>query len=457
MLETPTPETDRPHSHSHEIAPQCCHIIGVLENAERSLSETAITLIQQADLIIGGRRTLELLKGLFHPNSTQKDLSGQLRMLPQWIEDALAQQQTVVVLASGDPLCHGIGKYLVSKLGTQRCHIHPNLSAHQLAFAELGLAWQHAHICSVHSKDAGEWEKSNKGPQHGLFAVLQAIQQHDLIAVYTSPDNSPDRIARLILEEQQQACWDLHVTEDLLGKQQRVYRGLSAEQAVSMQFVDPNIVILQRRVEQTHKALFGLQDSVYKQRKPDKGLITKREVRAVSLARMQLRRDSIVWDIGAGSGSVGLEAARLCSQGYVYAVEKNPDDAAIAVHNQREQGILNYQLTHDKAPQPLHNWPDPDAVFIGGSGGELQQLIELCLQRLRPDGTLVMNFVTLENLSTATDALSKAQVQWDVTQLQANRSQPILHMHRLAAENPVWIVCAQPRHTEDHNMGGNHD
>ena len=88
MLETPTPETDRPHSHSHEIAPQCCHIIGVLENAERSLSETAITLIQQADLIIGGRRTLELLKGLFHPNSTQKDLSGQLRMLPQWIEDA---------------------------------------------------------------------------------------------------------------------------------------------------------------------------------------------------------------------------------------------------------------------------------------------------------------------------------------------------------------------------------
>ena len=96
-----------------------------------------------------------------------------------------------------------------------------------------------------------------------------------------------------------------------------------------------------------------------------------------------------------------------------------------------------------KAPEGLDDWPDPDAVFIGGSGGELGALIALCLRRLRPGGWLVMNFVTLENLATATQTLQTLGATWDVLQLQATRSKPILQMHRMAAENPVWIVCAQ--------------
>ena len=92
--------------------------------------------------------------------------------------------------------------------------------------------------------------------------------------------------------------------------------------------------------------------------------------------------------------------------------------------------------------------PDPDAVFIGGSGGELPQLIRIVLQRLRPGGRLVMNFVTLENLATATATLSELQADWDVLQLQAARSKPILHMHRMAAENPVWLVCARQHDKE---------
>ena len=189
---------------------------------------------------------------------------------------------------------------------------------------------------------------------------------------------------------------------------------------------------------------FGLADDAYHQRQPDKGLITKQEVRAVSLARLQLRADSRVWDIGAGSGSVGLEAARLCPQGHVWAIEKNEADVAIARQNVQAFGVSNHTLVHGKAPEGLEAWDDPDAVFIGGSGGELAELIALCLRRLRPGGWLVMNFVTLENLATATQALAALQARWDVLQLQAARSKPILHMHRMAAENPVWIVCAQP-------------
>ncbi len=175
-------------------------------------------------------------------------------------------------------------------------------------------------------------------------------------------------------------------------------------------------------------------------------------MRAVSLARLQLHRSSIVWDIGAGSGSVGLEAAQLCTNGYVYAIEKNTADADIVLQNQQQLDIHNFKLFRGKAPQHLNDWPDPDAIFIGGSGGELNELITLCLQRLKKNGWLVMNFVTLENLSVATEALKQMKteenIQWDVVQLQASRSQPILHMHRMNAENPVWIVCAQNQNNQ---------
>ena len=121
---------------------------------------------------------------------------------------------------------------------------------------------------------------------------------------------------------------------------------------------------------------------------------------------------------------------------------------AIARGNVAAFGLSHrHSLTEARAPEGLDALPVPDAVFIGGSGGELAGLITLCLQRLRPGGRLVMNFVTLENLATATAALTQAGAAWgatwDVLQLQAARSKPILAMHRLAAENPVWIVCAE--------------
>ena len=200
---------------------------------------------------------------------------------------------------------------------------------------------------------------------------------------------------------------------------------------------------------------------------------------------------------------MGLEAARLCRHGHVFAIEKNAADADIIRQNHDAFGVANYTLVHDRAPSGMEAWPDPDAVFVGGSGGELPELIRLILRRLRPGGHLVMNFVTLENLATAletlkvlaedagktaadaekpaADAASAARTEsqtspvhesalapspsaaeasgvipaihpalrsatgtlhWDVLQLQAARSKPILHMNRLAAENPVWLVSA---------------
>lgn len=427
--------------------PNPCRIIGVLDDGAASLSATALAHIRNADVLIGGTRTLALLASYAKPGAVQHDLTGTMKQLPGWIAQAREADQRCVVLATGDPLCHGIAPYLAQQLCIGALEILPNLSTLQLACARIGLAWQEAKIVSVHGKDAGEWQAGSL-PGHGLYALAQAVRTHDRLLLLTSPANTPARIARLLLAEGLGGDFQLAVAENLLQPGERVHAQLTPVEAATMVFAPLNVVLLWRSRLRPQPVLFGLSDSAYRQRQPEKGLITKQEVRAVSLARLQLRADSVVWDIGAGSGSVGLEAARLCPQGHVCAIEKNEADVAIAQANHAAAGISNYSLFHGKAPEQLAHWPDPDAVFIGGSGGELQELIRLVLQRLRQGGRLVMNFVTLENLASATATLDELQADWDVLQLQAARSKPILHMHRMAAENPVWLVCARQHDKE---------
>ncbi|WP_442498944.1 precorrin-6y C5,15-methyltransferase (decarboxylating) subunit CbiE [Methylobacter sp. sgz302048] len=435
-----------------------CRIIGVLDNGTAGLTPEALAQLRSADLVIGGHRTLALFADAIRVDAERRDLTGNLPQVPVWISAAREAGKQVVVLATGDPLCHGIASFLINKLGRAGVDILPNLSTLQLACAKLGLAWQDVRISSVHNHDAGEWT-IGATPEHGLYRLLSVLRQSDLTAVFTSPENTPARIARMLQIEALEDEFEMAVAACLLQDQEQVSAWLTVNAAAERRFADPNIVLLRRRQPAAREALFGLPDDRFNQRKPDKGLITKREVRAVSLARMALSPDSVVWDIGAGSGSVGLEAARLCPQGHVYAIEKNEADAAIALSNRASLRVSNYTLWHGRAPAGLENWPDPDAVFIGGSGGELNELITLCLQRLRPGGNLVMNFATFENMATAIDALKTAGAQWDVTQLQAARSQPILNMHRMQAENPIWIVCAHQRDPDcsEQNLEQSHD
>lgn len=426
-----------------------CRVIGVLDDGVASLSVAALDHLRNADCVIGSRRTLRLFANIIRADATRHDLTGVMSQVPKWIRNAQEAGQRCVVLATGDPLCYGIAPYLASRLCLEAIDVLPNVSTIQIACARLGLSWQDMRFASVHASDAGEWQ-AGADARHGLYALLREIHQHDRLAVLTSPDNTPDRIARMLLTEGLGEDFHLAVAENLCQPDERVIADLAVADAARMRFAELNVVLLWRTKPRANPVLFGLADENYAQRYPDKGLITKQEVRAVSLARLQLRRDSIVWDIGAGSGSVGLEAARLCPQGHVYAIEKNDDDAAIAARNRAAFALSNHTLVQGKAPAGLDAWPDPDAIFIGGSGGELADLIALCLARLRPGGTLVMNFVTLENLATATAALTAAgpdKVCWDVLQLQAARSKPILHMHRMAAENPVWIVSARKEKT----------
>jgi len=429
-------------THASHLRPPRCRIVGVLDDGAASLGAPALQALADADLVIGAKRTLALLESRIQPEAERRAIGG-LAAVAEDIRQAQAAGKRCVVLATGDPLCHGIAGYLGMQLCLDAIEVLPNLSTIQLACARVGLVWQDLKIESVHAKDAGEWPGPGAEPSHGLYALAQSLRRHARLAVLTSPDNTPDRIARMMQAESLADDFQIAVAERLLQAGERIVTGLSIAEAAQARFADPNVVLLWRQSARAAPVRFGLPDASYEQRHPDKGLITKLEVRAVSLARLQLREDSIVWDIGAGSGAVGLEAARLCPAGHVYAIEKNEDDVAIAGRNRAAMGVGNHTLVHAKAPQAMDGWADPDAVFIGGSGGELAELIALCLRRLRAGGQLVMNFVTIENLGTATATLTELGADWDVVMLQAARSKPILHMHRLAAENPVWVVCAR--------------
>jgi len=422
-----------------------CTVLGILDDGWAGLPESARHCLQAAGLIVGAGRTLALVQAHLPASASLKDMDGKLGQVPGWIEAAAADGLHTVVLATGDPLCHGMASYLVGKLRAAAVTVLPAPSTLQLAFARFQRPWQDYRISTCHTADAGEWQFGTT-PDNGLYKLIRAIAEYPKVAAFTGPDNNPARLARALIAAGYGDELRLSVAAKLALPDEQLFPDLSLEQAATMSFPDPNVVLVERRVADP-RAIFGFDDLDFVQRQPEKGLITKLEARALSLAKLGLKSDSVVWDIGAGSGSVGLEASRLCRHGHVYAIEKNEGDAANAKENALRFQATNYTLRHGKAPEGLETWPDPDAVFVGGSGGELAALIELILGRLKPKGRLVMNFVTLENLATATTTLAASGANWDVTQLQASRSQPILDMHRMAAQNPIWIVSAKKSST----------
>lgn len=188
----------------------------------------------------------------------------------------------------------------------------------------------------------------------------------------------------------------------------------------------------------------GLPDDAFAQRRPNKGLITKSEVRAVSLYSLRLKRDSVVWDIGAGTGSVALEAAWIASQGRVFAIERDNESLSLLRQNVDSLGAGNVQVVEGEAPQALETLEDPDAVFIGGSGGQLQEIVSLVGERLAPGGVVVANIIALDRASEAHKLMNDMGLLTNMTMVSATRGKALPDgSTRLEALNPVFIITGQ--------------
>jgi len=397
-------------------------VVGIGEDGQTGLTEVARAAVADADVLYGSARQLEFFS----------DFAGEVRTLTSPLTGTLsdmereAEERAVAVLASGDPLFHGIAKLIIRRLGAERVRVLPQLSSLQLAFARAGESWQDARFLSAHG--------------HSFEGLAQRLHGAAKALVLTDDVHTPAELGLYLLQFGMTE-YEAFVGERLGGEWERT-AWYSLEQLAEAEFHPLNVVVLRRREGETSPLFpLGMPDEAFVQRKPDRGLITKREVRIQTLSDLELKPGQVMWDIGACTGSVSIEAIHLVPDLKVYAVEKNAEDLVNLRANQ-VKFRADFVAVEAKAPAGLDEFPDPDAVFVGGSGGELAELLQTCMRRARPGARVVVNAATIENLATAHQVLTAAGWNVSVTLLQTARSKPILQLTRMEGMNPVYLVRA---------------
>lgn len=401
-------------------------IIGVGTGSEPSVR--AMKLIQQADILIGGTRQLSLFTT--ETSSAKRwDLTGRLKEIVPTISEAVDQSQSVVVLASGDPMFFGIGSYLFGRLG--KVGITPEVisapSSIAVAAGRFGIKWSDAHVISVHGR--------------ALPNIPRLLQENGKLAILTDETNNPSCIGTMLstagVDE-----GTAYIAEDLGSSSERT-RTLPLNELPNLTDVSPLNVLFLVSPRKHMPAIPFEPEEVFAKKVPKKGLITKREIRALSIVALGVGAGDVCWDLGAGSGAVSIDMARSGAKS-VWAVEKNADGCEIVKDNLRTFGTTEVQVVHSKAPDGLDSLPDPDRVFIGGSGGNMTKLINIVFERLRPHGTLVVNVATVENLVVAIEALRALNADYECMQVQVARSKTILkRLTRFEGLNPITIIRAQ--------------
>ncbi|UPG63522.1 precorrin-6Y C5,15-methyltransferase (decarboxylating) subunit CbiT [Metabacillus endolithicus] len=213
-----------------------------------------------------------------------------------------------------------------------------------------------------------------------------------------------------------------------------------------MEFSPLNIVIL-KKTSKVKSWTIGIDDEEFHQRKPEKGLLTKKEIRTLSLSELKLSKNSVVWDIGTCTGSVAIEACLIANEGQVFAIEKNDHDLENCRLNMRKFRT-DFTVVQGKAPEHLEAFPNPDAIFIGGTAGGMEEILSVCCSRLNKGGRIVLNAVTIENLYQAVEGFKRNGFEVNITLSQISRSKPILNLTRFDALNPIYIITAQHKEGE---------
>ena len=406
------------------------------------LSPKVLRWLERAEVLAGGKRHLDSFQEF---RGEKIPLASTLEKFIEHL-DHLSRERRTAVLASGDPFYFGIGRRLVRALGRERIIAFVNITSVQALFARLGEGWEAVEVLSLHggsrSLQPADW--------------LRTVRSSATVALFTDPQHHPGWIAQQLLDAGM-AERSLIVAEDLGLPTENIER-LSLEETRNRSFSPLNLVVITAadpavdsgnstgtagwKACSTSTAgqsfpVFGLPESAFEH---EAGMITKMEIRAVVLAHLQLRPGLIMWDLGAGSGSVSIEAARLAPLQQVIAVEKNRGRFEALRQNVKNLGGPEAQVVFGSAGDVIDQLPDPDRVFIGGSGDELPGLLERVAQRLRPGGRVVQTVVSLDTLDTVRSFWRGKPSEISITQLQVNRSTAISESLRFEALNPVFVV-----------------
>ena len=353
------------------------------------------------------------------PQTTTIAIAGDVDGVARQIAAGAAAGATTVVLASGDPGFFGILRALLRVADRRDIRVIPAPSSVSLAFARLGLPWDDAVVVSAHGRS--------------LDDAVRIVRVTRKTAILTSPDNPPKALGRALIDAgakidfaavcSRLGCEDESVTE---VKLERLARGNWDPLSVVVLLGPQGLPVVGWGAGKP--LAWGLPDSAFEHRS---GMVTKAELRAIVLGKLALPPAGVLWDIGAGSGSVGIECARLCPGMTVFAIERRPEDVERVMANASAHGVAIHVIEGD-APGSLEELPPPDRIFVGGGGIEV---LRDAIKRLRPGGRVVATYAALDRAAEAAECLgSVAQVGLSRGERLSNGS------WRLAAENPVFVA-----------------
>ncbi len=433
------------------------YVIGI---GYKPLDKSAREIILNSNVILASSRLAEVFMGyeeyeavkykikvINNVDETIKFISAEVRKcrsegLKNFRTSEHPGFRTVVLLASGDPMFFGIGRRVVREFGKDVVEIIPDMSSVQIAFSKIKEAWDDAFLMSLHG--GPDPEKRRRLP-YEINDIPFLLQKYNKIAILTDRENNPSIIAKSLLESSAlphfcASALKIYVCEKLGYPDEKIISG-SPEEIASMTFSEPNAVIIKSEVRSRKSEVgFGLTEAEIVH---SHGLITKDEVRAVTIHKLRLPQKGVLWDIGAGSGSVSIEAARLFPDLKVFSIEKDEEQVHNIGKNKVRFGISNIEIIGGTAPNILEGLPSPDRVFIGGSGEKLKDIMDYLIKKHIK--LIVVNAATIETLNDAIQCFENHGFDIEISEVSVSRAKSLAGKKHMSALNPVFIIQGQRR------------
>ena len=393
-------------------------LIGMGSGQPENLTLQGLAALRQADLILGARRLLAVL-----PAGCTENRAAAYR--PDEVAELLQTSgaENAVLVYSGDTGFYSGASSMMEKLEALgvRARVLPGLSSIQLLAAALGRPWQGWNLVSAHGRTCDP--------------VAECMQGRPTFFL-TGGSEDP---ATLCAQLEAEGFGDVQgVVGQCLGTpEEKIFRG-SVKELAAGRFNSLSVLLVEA-VEVLPRRAPGLPDEAF-----ERGDVpmTKQEVRAAVLAKLAVRPEDILWDVGAGTGSVSVELALAAPRGRVYAVECRPEGCALIKANREKFRTRNLVLVEGLAPDALSDLPAPDAVFIGGSKGSLAAIVDAALDK-NPDARICVSAIALETLSAAVAALTAKGRTVQVSQIAVSRAKAVGGLHLMMAQNPIYLITGE--------------
>lgn len=393
-------------------------LIGMGSGQPENLTLQGLAALRQADLILGARRLLAVL-----PAGCTENRAAAYR--PDEVAELLQTSgaENAVLVYSGDTGFYSGASSMMEKLEALgvRARVLPGLSSIQLLAAALGRPWQGWNLVSAHGRICDP--------------VAECMQGRPTFFLTGGSEDPATLCAQLAAE----GFGDVQaVVGQCLGTpEEKLFRG-SVKELAAGRFNSLSVLLVEA-VEGLPRRTPGLPDEAF-----ERGDVpmTKQEVRAAVLAKLAVRPEDILWDVGAGTGSVSVELALAAPRGRVYAVECRPEGCALIKANREKFRTRNLVLVEGLAPAALSDLPAPDAVFIGGSKGSLAAIVDAALDK-NPDARICVSAIALESLSAAVAALTARGRTVQVSQIAVSRAKAVGGLHLMMAQNPIYLITGE--------------